>query len=145
MNAQIGQVLTTYWRRAFSSRFTLLVIAIPVVGMIEAVFLKKLQISIVIWFGIYVPALIAIHFKQQIIQIRQRRIPNAVEPHVVVAVGLLALVWVGDSSGYLSLWHLELGGAGLYLRSGRGGRLPYSRSKRGESLAWSCCFFYRPA
>ncbi len=37
----------------------------------------------------------AIHFKQQLVQIRERRLPNAVFPHGSVVVGLLLFVGIG--------------------------------------------------
>ena len=91
MIAQIGEVLATYWRRAISSRFAMLAAIIPLLGIVEAVLVEKKQIAMALWMGIFGPALVALHFKQQIIQIQQRRIPNAVAPHVIVVVGFLVL------------------------------------------------------
>jgi hypothetical protein len=95
MIAQIGEVLATYWRRTISSRLVLLAVIVAVIGVFESVLVERKQIAMAIWMGIYGPALIALHFKQQIIQMRQRRIPSAVAPHVIVVVGLLVLCGVG--------------------------------------------------
>jgi hypothetical protein len=115
MMAQIGEVLATYWRRAILDRFAMFPAAALALGILAVAILTvaglaesalKLtptdamhmelakQLGMVICAGIVGPFLIALHFKQQIIQIRQRRIPNAVAAHVIVAVGFLVLIAV---------------------------------------------------
>lgn len=76
MSAQIGEVLLTYWRKAISSRLALLAVIVPVIGIFESVLVEKKQIAMALWMGIYGPVFIALHFKQQLIQISQRRNPS---------------------------------------------------------------------
>jgi len=113
MIAQIGEVLATYWRRAISSRLVLLAVIVPVIGIFASVLVEKKQIVMAIWMGIYGPALIALHFKQQIIQISQRRIPNAVAAHVIVVLGLLVLCGVGLPAARMAIGIWSWGALGF--------------------------------
>jgi hypothetical protein len=113
MIAQIGEVLATYWRRAISSRLVLLAVIVPVIGIFASVLVEQKQIVMAIWMGIYGPALIALHFKQQIIQISQRRIPHAVAPHVIVVVGLLVLCGVGLPAARMAIGIWSWGALGF--------------------------------
>ena len=113
MIAQIGEVLATYWRRTISSRLVLLAVIVAVIGVFESVLVERKQIAMAIWMGIYGPALIALHFKQQIIQMRQRRIPNAVAPHVIVVVGLLVLCGVGLPAARMAIGIWSWGALGF--------------------------------
>ena len=119
MIAQIGEVLATYWRRAISSRLAMLATIVPVMGIVEAVLVEQKQIAMAIWMGIYGPAMVALHFKQQIIQIHQRRIPHAVAAHVIVVVGLLVLCGVGLPAARMAIGIWSWGGARFCLRARR--------------------------
>ncbi len=113
MIAQIGEVLATYWRKAISSRLGMLAAIVPVIGIFESMLVEKKQIAMAIWMGIFGPVLIATHFKQQIIQIRQRRFPNAVAAHVIVVVGLLALCGVGLPAARMAMGIWSWGALGF--------------------------------
>ena len=129
---QIHQVLTTYWRRAISKPFAIVAVIIPVIGVALAVIplltgeakrlsFEKEQTAIMLtWIGMlgfYCPILIAIHFKQQVIQVHQRRIASAVMAHVIVVVGLLALCSVVLPTALMAIGVWSWGGAGFNRRA----------------------------
>jgi len=124
MISQLGQVLATYWRRAISRAFTAGAAIIPVIAIVGIVIglstgevKEKEQTGITLtWIGMlgfYSPILIAIHFKQQIVQIDQRRIPSAATAHVTVVVGLLALCCVGLPAALMAIGIWSWGALGL--------------------------------
>jgi len=130
MIAQISEVLATYLRRAISRPFTAVVVIIPVIatastaialltGEAKGLPFKKDQTAIALtWIGMlgfYCPILIAIHFKQQVIQVHQRRIPNAELRHVIVVVGLLALCAVGLPAALMAIGTWSWGLLGFVL------------------------------
>jgi hypothetical protein len=113
MIAQICEILTTYWHRAISSRLAMLVAIVPVIGMLEAVLVEKKQIAMAIWLGVYWPAIVALHFKEQLIQINQRRLPNALAAHVIVVVGLLVLCGLGLPAARMAIGIWSWGALGF--------------------------------
>jgi len=113
MMAQVGQALLTYWRRAISTRLVLLVVLVPVFGIVESAVVEKKQIAMALWMGIYCPILIALHFKRQLIQISQRRIPNAARAHVIIVVGLLLLCGVGLPAARMAIGIWSWGALGF--------------------------------
>ena len=92
MTAQIGEVFATYWRHTISKGFAALMVFIALIGLVQILLLPIKQIGPAVLMSLYGPGLLALHFKQQVIQVRERRLPNAPIPHVIVAVGLLLLM-----------------------------------------------------
>jgi hypothetical protein len=95
MTAQIGEVLASYWRRTISTPYTALMVLIALIGIIEFMIVPMKQMPLFIWMSMYGPGLVAIHLKQQIVQIRESRLPNALASHICVGLSLLLLVALG--------------------------------------------------
>jgi hypothetical protein len=68
---------------------------IPLVGMLQLAFMPLKALSINSWMILYLPALVAIHMKQQVIHIRERRLPSALGLHLAIGTGLVLLVPIG--------------------------------------------------
>jgi hypothetical protein len=130
MIAQIGEVLATYWRRAISNPFAMLAVSLllfSIVGSLAAIPMEPKEIAlmqqqhILLAIGMMIcpvflgSALVAMHFKQQIIQIHKRRIPNAVAAHVIVLVGFLFLLAVVVPAASMAIRTWSWGVLGLIL------------------------------
>jgi hypothetical protein len=95
MIRQIREILLTYLRRPLSGPLPFFMVLIPLIGILQVAMLP-LQFSISgSWMALYMPALIGIHLKQQVLHIRERRLPSALYLHLAIGVGIFLLVGLG--------------------------------------------------
>jgi hypothetical protein len=91
---RIRAVLLTYVHRLSAPRAALMLL-IPLIGMLQLALLPLKALSMTSWMILYLPALVAIHMKQQVIHIRERRLPSALGLHLSMGIGLMLLVAIG--------------------------------------------------
>jgi hypothetical protein len=130
MIAQIGEVLAMYWRRAISGPIAILAVSMlvfSITGSLAAIPVEPKEIAlmqqqhILLAIGMMIcpvflgSAFVAMHFKQQVIQIHKRRIPSAVTAHVIVLVGFLFLLAVVVPAASMAIRTWSWGVLGLIL------------------------------
>lgn len=118
MMAQIGEVLATYWRRAVSgplAMVALAMLAVAILGAAAEMLVHTKLIEMEICTAFLGTSLIALHFKQQIIQMHRRRLPNAAPAHLMVVVGFLVLFAVVPPAASLAVGKGSWGALGLIL------------------------------
>src|ERR1051326_1551457 len=118
MRSQIGEVMTTYWRRAISGPTVLIAVgllAFSAVGTVAAILGDMKEAAMAACTAFLGSAFVAFHFKQQTIHFRQRQLPNATTPHVLVAVGFLVLLAMGIPAISVASGNWSWGTAGLNL------------------------------
>jgi hypothetical protein len=94
MTGRIHEILMTYVRRLSAPRAAFMLL-IPLIGMLQLALMPLKTLSMSSWMILYLPALIAIHMKQQVIYIRERRLPSALGLHLAIGTGLVLLVTIG--------------------------------------------------
>jgi hypothetical protein len=110
---QVNAVLLTYRRRATTGWIPVLlaIVALFVVG--QMAFGSKIPASF-IWMSFYFTAPIAIHVKQQAVQVRERILPAAMGVHLTVGLVLIFLAGVLMAMyGMFAEWHWCWGYPGL--------------------------------
>jgi len=94
MTGRIREILMTYVRRLSAPRAAFMLL-IPLMGIFQLALMPLKTLSMNSWMILYLPALIAIHMKQQVIYIRERRLPSALGLHLAIGTGLVLLVTIG--------------------------------------------------
>jgi len=94
MTGRIREILMTYVRRLSAPRAAFMLL-IPLMGILQLALLPLKALSMTSWMILYLPALVAIHLKQQVIYIRERRLPSALGLHLAIGTGLMLLVTIG--------------------------------------------------
>ncbi|HTQ38258.1 MAG TPA: hypothetical protein VMJ32_04485 [Pirellulales bacterium] len=118
MTAQIGQVLATYWRRAISGPIAMVAVgllAFSAIATVASALDGTMTTEMAICTAFLGSAFVGLHFKQQVIQIRQRRFPNGAAAHVVVVVGFLILLAVVLPAANMAFGNWSWGLSGLCL------------------------------
>jgi hypothetical protein len=102
MILQIREVLLTYVRRLSAPRAALMLL-IPLMGVLQLALMPLKALSMTSWMILYLPALVAIHMKQQVIHVRERRLPSALGLHLAIGTGLMLLVTIGAPLARMSI------------------------------------------
>jgi hypothetical protein len=95
---QFQQVLLIYFRRATADVRPFIAALIAVIGAVMIATVPHRILGTQAWIAMTGPALIALNLKQQLVHMRERRLPAAVAAHVVVACLFLSLIAIGVPS-----------------------------------------------
>jgi len=95
---QLQEVLLTYMRRATTDVRPFIAALIAVIGAVMIATVPHRILGTQAWIAMTGPALIALNLKQQLVHLRERRLPAAVAAHVVVACLFLSIIAIGVPS-----------------------------------------------
>jgi hypothetical protein len=92
---QLQEVLLTYIHGATTDVRPLIAGLIAAIGAVIIATVPHKIVGTQAWIAMFGPGLIALSLKQQLVHLRERRVPNAVIVHVAVACGFLAFIAIG--------------------------------------------------